>query len=53
MPSIDSIIELNQIISEMLRLGDRMYDGRATVADRARMAQLEARYKELQPLVEA
>jgi len=50
--SIDSIIELNDVIAEMLRLGDRVYEQRATAADHARLAQLSARYLELQPQVE-
>jgi len=50
--SIDSIIELNDVIAEMLRLGDLVYEQRATAADHARLAQLSARYLELQPQVE-
>jgi hypothetical protein len=53
MHSIDSVIELNEIIAEMLRLGDRVYEGRDTANDRARLEQLSARYLELQPQVEA
>jgi hypothetical protein len=52
-PSIDPVAELNKVIAEILRLGDRIYNERATAADHARLAELEARYKELQPLVEA
>lgn len=52
MKSIDSIIELNDVIAEMLRLGDRVYEQRATAADHARLEQLAARYQELQPQVE-
>jgi hypothetical protein len=50
---IDAVIELNEVIAEMLRLGDRVYEGRASDNDCARLEQLSARYLELQLLVEA
>jgi hypothetical protein len=48
---IDAVIELNEVIAEMLRLGDLVYDGRDTQQDRVRLEQLSARYLELQPQV--
>ena len=51
MVKIDDIVELNEVIAEMLRLGDRVYEDRATLQDQARLEQLSARYLELQPQV--
>jgi hypothetical protein len=50
---IDSIIELNDIIAEMLRLGDLVYEGKDTANDRTRLQELSARYLQLQPQVAA
>lgn len=52
MIKIDTIVELNDVIAEMLRLGERVYEERATPQDRLRLEQLSARYLELQPQVE-
>jgi hypothetical protein len=53
MTTVDSVIELNEVIAEMLRLGDLVYEGKDTANDRSRLQELSARYLELQPQVEA
>lgn len=53
MIEIDSVVELNLVIAEILRLGNLVYEDRATAQDLARLEELSARYLELQPLVEA
>jgi hypothetical protein len=51
MVKIDAVVELNDVIAEMLRLGERLYEDRATPQDQIRLEQLSARYLELQPQV--
>jgi hypothetical protein len=53
MVKIDTVVELNDVIAEMLRLGQRMYDDQATPQDHIRLQALNMRYLELQPQVEA